>query len=440
MAYSSIEFTGTTWLIRDADIYVSRIGSDEFGVGDPQRPYTTIQKAVTMAVSGQKIVVGTGYYNEVVAGSSKNLTIQADGKVCMEHSGTGTAFSGMGTSSVIQGFSIKNYLNAVDGNLSYLSDCILLDSDLVNFGGNIVNCVFKDVLILATATTYLRNDTFIHTASGTAALNQNKFQEVYDCHFDSTSLFEFTSSVTTAFDYCNQQSGSIIKINGTNYASASAVHTAFSQYQASGISAEPSFNVPASLDYSLKENSPLLRAGRFGKFIGARGLGYSLNATNLSKSILTNVMIDAGTFKLINENRIGTIETPIIDLKKIRKIANVRFLSEMVFNSIADNQVVDFAGDGFQPNHLIYQIRYASFAKGINVARYQTMVWDKMPTFDNTKTGNGVKEFNFNSQKIIATRFIQLKIILRRVEAFMLVQENEDCLLQENGDNLLWKY
>lgn len=440
MAYSLIQFTGTSWLIQDADIYVSRIGSDAFGTGDPQRPYTTIQKAVDMAVSGQKIVVGTGYFNEAVTGSAKNVTIQADGKVSMEHSGSGTAFSGLGTSSVIQGFSIKNYQNAVDGTISFLADCTIIDSDLINFGGSIVNCVIKEAQLAATSPTFLRNNTFIHVISGTAALSQNNFEEVFDSHFDSTCIFEFTSSITTSFDYCNQQIGSIIKVDAGSYSTASTLHAAFSQYQGNGISVAPSFNIPASLDYSLTPQSPLLRAGRFSKFIGARGLGYSLNTVNLTSSLLTNVTIDNGTFKLINESRSGTIETPIIDLNKVSKIGNVRFLSEMVFNSIADNQVVDFAGDGFQPNHLIYQIRYANSLFKMLGASYHDMVWDKTPTYDKNKNGNGETDFDISTQKLISARYVQLKIILRRVEAFMLVQENQDCLLQENGDNILWKY
>ncbi len=440
MAYASLQFTGTKWLIRDGDIYVSRIGSDDFGTGAPLLPYTSIQKAVDAAVSGQKIVVGTGYYNEAVDGGGKNLTIQADGKVFMEHSTTGTAYSNMGSGTVLDGFLIRNYQYAVDGAISFLSQCTLVNSGLIHFGGTIVNCILSNLTLAATAATVLHNDTFIGTISGTNAANENQFTEIYDCHFDPASVFDLNSMVTTAFDFCNQQTGSVIKIDGNNYTSVTALRAAYPQYQQSGITAAPGFNVPASLDYSLSSSSALLHAGRFGRFIGARGLGYSLNNGVLAASALTNIILDSGSFKLQSQSADGTIETPVINLGRISRLGDIRFFAGVVFNTAADNQVVDFAGELIEPNHITYQIRYGTTLLKLAKSAYKYMVWDKVPTYDSQGNGNGETDFDFNTQHLISAQYVQIKITLKRVESFYLVQENTDCLLQESGDNIIWKY
>lgn len=440
MAYSSSYFNGTNWLIRDADIYVSRNGSDEFGTGAPLTPFSSIQKAVDSAVNGNKIVVGTGYFNEAVNGLSKELIIQADGKVVMQHSGTGTAFSAFASNTSIEGFFIKGYQNALNGTVNFLSHCTIVDSGVVNFGGVMRNVILVNGALEATTATTLLNNTFVNVQSGTSANNTNNFVSVFDCHFDSTTVFHFSSSLLSDFDFCNQQAGSSIYIDTTSYANASTLHAAHSQYQASGRALQPNFNFPAYYDYTLSATSPLLDKGRFTKFIGARGLGYSYNTNTLPGALLNNVTVNNGTYTLINDFRDGFIRTPVLDLKKVRRIASVRFLTELVFNTIADNQIVDFAGEGIEPNHLIYEIKFGTTMARFNQSGFKRMVWDKRPTMDKSSYGNAETIFDFNSQKFLSARFIQLRILLKRVEAFNLIQENDFCLLQENGDNIIWKY
>jgi hypothetical protein len=437
MAYTSSYFNGSNWLIRDADIYVSRNGSDDYGTGEPLNPFASIQKAVDMAVNGNKIVVGTGYFNEEVNGLSKDIIVQADGKVVMQHSGTGIAFSGFGNNTSIDGFFIKGYQTAWEGTLNFLSQCTIVDANILNFSGILRNVIFVNGTIETAAATTLLNDTFIDVQSNASV---NHFTTVYDCHFDSACVFYFSTGVLLDFDFCNQQSGSTIHIDSNAYTNASSLHSAYNQYQASGRSLQPAFNFSTYYDYTLSLSSPLLDKGRFSKFIGARGLGFSYNTNNLPGALLSNVTVNNGTYSLINDFRDGFIRTPVLDLRKVRRISSVRFLTELVFNTIADNQIVDFAGEGIEPNHLVYEIKYGTTLSRFNRSDFKRMVWDKRPTIDLNNNGNAETIFDFNSQKFLSARYIQLRVILKRVEAFNLVQENDFCLLQENGDNIIWKY
>lgn len=52
------DFEGTFWTIIDGDYYVSTFGSDEGGLGSPQEPYATINKAMEVAKKGDKIISG----------------------------------------------------------------------------------------------------------------------------------------------------------------------------------------------------------------------------------------------------------------------------------------------------------------------------------------------------------------------------------------------
>lgn len=442
--FDSIFFTGTEWFVRDCDIYVSSLGDEVTANGAPLQPYGSIQQAISMAAPGDKIVVGNGLYNEELDGLGKNVQLICDSEAILKSSiPTAIAFSNMGASATINGFRIENYQKAIEGTIDTLENCIIVNTSLDNFGGLIKGCILKTVTLNASANTNLFNNTFIQVTAGTAASGNNKFIDIYDCHFAPDSIWEITSGITQNFDYCNQQTPSQIKVDGVTYASAAALHAAFPQYQIKGKTVSPLFNAPLAMDYSISESSLLRNAGRFNRHIGAIGTGLHSNRQSLRSGMrLENVVVDSlGRFTLGDDFDEGTITTPVINLGKLRTLGIIKLFAEQTYEFPPENAVVDIKNDNRAPNALSFQMRYGNVESQVKRGAYKGFIWNRIPTVDAMGKGNGDEEFDFDEQQFISTQYVQLIITMRRSEeTSFLVQENSDCLLQENGSNIIWKY
>lgn len=436
------DFAGTGWLVIDGDIYISSIGSDINGDGSPGNPYATIQKGVIAAVTDQKIVVGTGTYIENIDGLQKNLQFIADGQVILN--GTyikGEAFSNLGDSlgstSRLESFIIVGYDSAIDNRVGVAKDLILIKCGLTNFRGEIRNCVIEKATIAATASAYLYNCTFIDVQT----LSAGYLREILDCHFDKDCVFNLVTTGTTTktdvFDYCNQEPGSVINIDSTDYLDADSVFVAFPSspaFQEHGLSEVPQFNVPIPFDYTLQSTSPLLFAGSLGQHIGAAGRAVAQSySTLMGAATLTNVTIDTkGRYHLVPGATNGTILTPMIDIGSERLLGKINLFALQHFEEPPGNAVVDKSNTVSNPNNITFQMRSGGTVEEFEAAPFKEFIWDKDPTIDDSGKSNGQADFNVLTSAGIVARYVQLLITLND-NTSLLLQENGCLLLQEDG-------
>ena len=83
-------------------------------------------------------------------------------------------------------------------------------------------------------------------------------------------------------------------------------------------------------------------------------------------------------------------------------------------------------------------MRYSNGLLALASSDYQTFLWGVTPKIDAQGRGNGDIDFDRKTARGIITRYIQIQLTIHANESF-LVQENMDCLFQENGDKILWK-
>lgn len=427
------DFKGTRWRVLDGDVYVSYDGNDQSN-GHPQKPVATLQRAIALATAGQKIVAGTGIYNENVDGQNKSCTIMADGTV--EMYGTvigGAAFSAMGTSCVISGIRIYDYATVSSSTLARAEDCVIQNTPVTNTMNTLLRCIIKNSALTGTVD-QLMGCTFIGVSKSQPAGGVT----VSSCHFDVTSNFTFASATTQVFDYCNQETGSTIKIDGTVYNNAAAVFAAFPQYQENGQTIPPQFNATAYNDYTLKLTSPLTQTGADAQPVGAWPQAISYDSKQLAKSLLKGIVFDNdGYMTLAEGEKEGFIETFVIDLLETRVVGRIDLFAEQhfshdYFGSVTVNQNI------FEPPRPItFLMRFANNDRDILKTDYKEFIWDKIPTVDVKGFGNGSLDFNALNERLVFARYVQLRIILRHTsDSFFLLLENNDLLLQENDSKL----
>lgn len=432
------DFSGTLWLVLDGDVYVSSTGSDDTGNGSPSNPYATIQKGIDVASSNNKIVVGTGDYNEQVNGAGKDNVIVADGIVIMHGNENVTAFSNMGsgTQSRLEGFYIAEYAIAIDNKIANVVNCTIKESSLEDYRGTLQNCILDDVLVRATANTYLYNCTFINVITEDF-VTKTKFKEIQNCHFDSQTVIYIKSSNTTYFNYCNQEVGSVVNVDTIDYFNAGVLYAAFPLFQEHGLSVLPQFSNPSKGDFSLQSSSPLIGSGSSASFIGAVGLANAQNIATLGGATLVNVTINGdGKYELVQGYKVGTVETEEIDVGSKRVLGKINLFANEHFETPPYNAVVDKNNANTQPNQITFEMRYSDFQGDILNKPYLEFVWNKQPRVDASGKGNGNAGFDPLSAFPINTRYVQLRITLRDDTHFLL-QENSFCILQEDSYGIL---
>ncbi|MFN8302440.1 MAG: hypothetical protein U0U46_08115 [Saprospiraceae bacterium] len=417
------DFTGTLWRLFDGDVYVSYAGQDRSGSGHPKKPFATLQYALDQAVAGQKIVVGTGRYNEQVDGRGKNCLLQADGTVEMFGAAPGgPAFTKMGAGAVVSGFKITGYASCTNDVLLRFEDCFIHRSALRGAADTLLRCVVKDVQILAAVSNFL-NCTFITVQKPEATGGIT----VENCHFGPECHFAFSSAALQVFNYCNQEAGSVIRIDNTAYSNAAAVFAAWPRYQEHGLSVAPLFNLPAIHNYTLSLQSPLIQAGSHSQPIGAFPQAISYDTKPKKKSIFYSIIFDKDQFvTLPDKAQAGYIESYVIDLLKVRVVGRIDLFAEQDFSRDFLGSVTANPDTGRPPRPITFQMRYADDQRRIQRQTYQDFIWDKMPTVDAKGQGNGNPTFDSLTEKPVLTRYVQLRVILRH-------GANIQATLQENG-------
>ena len=436
------DFAGTLWNVLDGDLYVSFRGSDQTGLGSPQKPFKTLQKAIDTATPGQKIVAGSGSYSEELNGRNKSLALVADGFCNIQGNGRTTAIQNWGNASsgLLEGFGLILNGTQINGPIARVKESYLFLGDVLNFGGTFQNCLIRDADLNATFDTGLINCTLIDTLG----YDPNKrFTLLKNCHFNSGVELDLNSNILQQLDYCNQEPGSQLIIDRITYLDQPNLNRDFPQYQANGIDVDAfNFFNGTFLEFTLQTNSPLVGTGEGGNFIGAFGVGRSVHSFNLSpNALLTDVVVDQQGNLCLSSNPAvfsGTLETDEIDLGDVQALGRIRLFSRQEFDTNGTFSVVDFDPANGNPDQLKFEMRWSNIPGEVTSLPYQPMIWNSFPTVDEDGNGNGSLDFNAETSEIILARYVQFRVTLRTgtIRSFLLLQ-NYFRLLQENNDSIL---
>lgn len=433
------DFTGTYWRVIDGDVYVSSIADEAIADGSPGAPFKTIQAAVNAASQLEKIVVGTGTYREFVRGQNKSLCIEGDGVVVMLQL-QGTAFSEMGTlpQAKLKNIQIKCYTNAVAGPLAQIEDCLISESRLQSYSGNLFTTIIKDSTLHISGNSTLKQCTLINVDGGETQLNPQRFTILSDNIFDATTKVALFSSVTTEFDYCDQVSGSTIRVDDVDYADPTALNAAHSGFQSNGVALAPGFSYETGCDYTVNSSSGILSSGSVGQHLGALGLSYSQFHTPLGTATLTNVQKDATTnqYTVIDANSPGTIETAEIDLGDTETIGRVAPYAEQLFEFPPTNSVVDSNNVDSIPNMVTYEMRFSDAKDGVFQEEWKTYIWNRQPRQDVNNKSNAELDFDLLTSHALAAQYLQFRVTLVDSTCALALESNGEVLL-ENGCSLL---
>jgi hypothetical protein len=424
------QFSGTRWRIIDGDVYVSYLGSNLSGNGSPKRPYKTIQHAINAASNGARVVIGTGTYAEAVNGQGKSCRLVADGTVLMNGTASSTAFINLGANGSLQDISIAGYQAAVNGTVKELLGCSIC-SPLVAFTGTLRQTILLNTSLAGSAPVRLINCTLV----GVTTASATTITYLESCHVGNTTNLQLSTPTLTYFDYCNQEPGSVIQINGTSYNTPAAVKAAFPAFQQVGVGIDPNFNRPAVGDYTLDPASALKIAGRRKTAIGAFAEAVSRGTSQILSSggSISAVTINSNNFfELPAGIYTGLVETPVIDLGSLRPVRTLRLYADQVFEETTLG-IVSADTNLVLPGAITVEMRYADSPTAIAGATYQPMIWDKVVSHDHKFEGNGQLNVEVRTLSYITTRCIQLRITLRSAgDPVLLAQENYDLLLQED--------
>lgn len=433
------DFAGTLWNTLDADSYVSPQGDDVAGDGSPGSPYRSVQAACDAAPEGGKIIIGAGIYREAVDGGLKDLTIAGEGEAILDGATltAATAFGNMGQGyrASVRKLTIRNYRNALDGPVRKVLDCRIIDSHIAGFSGLLEYCLIKNSLLEATGSTDLVNCTLINARCGDNAAGTDQFRMVTNTFLDAASRVEADSTKIEKLDYCALKAGATLQIDGIPFDNLALFKTRYPQWQGSRVSTTPGFHSPDTEDYTLRQDSDLLEAGRYGHFIGAYDAALRLEAGTMETGQLVNIQRDGnGYFEIANTTDLsGTIVTREIDLGKLTLPGRLRVFSDQ---DISDplNGRVDYDNTARASNLCTYKMRFSTVPNDLADKEYGEFIWNEPPMTDKNGRGNGDPAFRRSSAAMVTARYLQIKVTIQTFEAFGLLTESGDFLVQEDSD------
>lgn len=376
-----------SWNITDGDIYVSKSGDDATGDGSMTNPYKTIQKAVDEAVSGDKIVVGSGVYEEAVLIDNLSLTsleLVADGYVVVDGGNTRSygicAYfwaSGYNCHITIDGFILKkqtDYSIKSIGVSVYttVQNCWCLDK-VIDFtrGQSSGAHLVKNTLALGGlrySQMYLgckiriENCTIfdvfrIPNEAGYAGSTQFSMKNTY---IDCDGYYPPLDNWIDITDYNNIR-GSIEVDGDTLYSSLEDFQlNSSTNFLKDSIDEEPHFND----DYTLKPESPHFGAGENGGVIGHTTKAATY--IEVGHDILTNATLDnivltqAGKWEIDDpvSQQWGKITTDVLDLGNSQQLGKLNFDVEESY----PDEVLDYDNTDVNPNRPTIRFRCSDTA------------------------------------------------------------------------------
>ncbi len=425
------------WNITDGDIYVSKNGDDVAGDGSMSAPYASFNKATTEGTDGDKIVIGTGVWQEERGVSTNSYKFFADGESVIDLlGGFRNRHSDELASFTLKGNSTNFYINSLVETLKF-RDCIFdnvyFDSANVTFymeGCVFFKCFFRQYYT-STMTFYINRCIFAFcscvNAIGAFDLRNMEFEKLTNSILYKNIHFGGS-----------RQSVDYICMYDCNWATSGANQVSLNSIQEGGymqnsIGLNPLFNDFNAGDYTLNPNSPCLYSGKNNATIGAFGLGYSFGAnsseftteggatfsqTSSENDIIrTQQSINGITrflFQLNSGHTSGNIESAWIDLQQIRYLLITRLFANIIYNAsgVATSRPDNLESAGEKAVYYDFELKYCNEESEKDTAVWKNVIWNKAVTIDNSGNGNADPSFAANEAQYISARFIKIKLYM----------------------------
>jgi hypothetical protein len=430
------------WTITDGDYYVDVYNGSDTNGGTASTPFATIQKAVDTATANQKIVIGSGVYEENLSGGGTTYNIYADGSVTLQGSDIGGDCISVFLSSKFYNINFENYntflIPSGSANTMQFHYCNfkngVFGGDSAGAGVDIVNhCLFENIYFNTSfggGAAFTPSDFVNNTLVGCTWVSSGSWQPRYgwgnmrdNIFVDHTGLSFYRGwEVYGVYDnniYYWTGGGINIRVaDSTSGNINETVYTDWATYQSSesfdqnSQNVDPQFNNPSIGDYTLSLGSPAENGGYVKNENGSRTRAISKNG--LMPELISptasyiNVNVDGnGAFTLIDPNFDGTITSGEINLGTNRDLGYIRkyaFQSRPLEN-------VDYTGTASIPDHQVYRMKYSSVP--ITSEPWVEFIWDTVPMVDASGYGNGSPTYSVATGDVISAKYVQLEITLK---------------------------
>lgn len=427
------------WNVIDGDIYVSKNGDDTTGDGSMASPYASINKATTVGADGNKIVIGSGLWQEARGTSSNKYKFYGDGLTIFDGTGSSwftTTVSGESFHNLrVQDYMIGRYFASLQRNWTieyyhcWLKNCYTTSYDQLRH--SFYYCVlenFVDVLTYIANTVNIYNSTviryYVRGVSNNARYTFRMFNSIIlDLDCKDMDMIQYDSSS----DY---------NLISKNVIFRDLYDLAYYQnagYSLNSFSLDPKFNNKEVGNYTLQPDSPCLFAGKNNTNVGALGLGYSFDAnssefteeggavfsqtTAENDIIRTQQTINGITrflFQLTAGHASGNVESEWIDLQTIRYLLITRLFANIIYNAsgVATSRPDNLETAGEKAMYYDFELKYCNEESEKATATFKNVIWNKAVTIDNSDRGNADGAFVASEAKYISARFVKIKLYM----------------------------
>ncbi|MEO1254170.1 MAG: hypothetical protein AAFY41_04660 [Bacteroidota bacterium] len=398
------------------DIYVSKSGNDSNAGTSKALPKLTIAAGIAAASNGQKVVVGTGIYEENGLRIS-NKNIIGDGVVIMSGQAGQTCYSlvAVDTNFSIENFYFIGYTNNViktapnTFGICRLADIVFIGGnvDVRNGGGSgsvqydrnkFVNC---GIVNIASGIDQNTADDNIFLNCNITNTGTNAATIIKSCYFNENCIINL-SHIDSDLVNCNINTSSLT-LNGANVTVNDLTNC---------FDLDPLFSGnPFRLEFLVRPDSPMIASGFNAKNVGNVKTGYLLNSDSLefglSPQSAGNTRFSNGVLEITGLNNTGTRESKEIDLGQLVKSPTIRF------NGVTDfvNNVPDNNNALTNPNALVVEIQYAGIDKVYS--DWEFVRYNEKLIKDNTDKHSGDTGFLWTSPVDLSFRYIKFRVTLR---------------------------
>lgn len=426
------------WNVIDGDIYVSKNGDDVAGDGSMAAPYASINKATDVGADGNKIVIGTGVWEEARGTSTNNYYYVGDGKVIFLANGGAYFYTPTTTIETFESIIFKNSIYQVFRRTASVSQ---MSRDLCH---KIINCSIEELgsynnaqsgfsigvncyntLIYLAGT---RQPGYVSCYFTNCTLLAFKHEGTYSQFFTGT----FVNSIVLNYNQIGDYVGYPV-IYDLGYNLVSESNTLKFLNNSTILNLVPKFNNPSINEYTLQTDSPCLFAGKNNATIGAFGLGYSFDANSsefteeggavFSQTALENDIIRTQQtingvtrflFQLASGHASGNVESAWIDLQTIRYLLITRLFANIIYNAfgVATSRPDNLETSGEKAVFYDFELKYCNEESEKATAVWKNVIWNKAVTIDNTGRGNADPAFIASEAQYISARFIKIKLYM----------------------------
>jgi hypothetical protein len=437
------------WNIIDGDIYVSKNGDDVTGDGSMALPYASINKATDVGVDGDKIVIGTGLWQEARGTSTNKYQFIGDGQVVFDYSGGSYFLPWLNLitgSDTIESIIINN--DGVDLAIYNTSSRgFVHDSDKFP---TYINCHIDNIGINQNTTAY--KSVFVNAKGckiNTIEQKYNVPNKYFNLYLTNCTVFRFNfpyavhafiqyykfiNTILHNYEVQLANNQIITQLCAYNLISVVASNANVSYLDSTNyLGLDPKYNNEAIGDYTLKPNSPCLFAGKNNSTIGAYGLGYSFDAnsleftkeggavfsqtTSVDDIVRTSQTINGITrflFQMSAGHASGNIESAWIDLQAIRYLLITRIFANLIYNAsgVATSRPDNLEAAGEKAVYYDFDLKFCNEESEKAAATFKNVIWNKAVTIDNSDRGNADPAFVASEAKYISARFVKIKLYM----------------------------